>query len=204
MIRPRMQRTVRSGERQAYTSAVRDLWKDLGVALARLEQIAESPDERSVSVLDELPPLQYSLHAGAELAHGIRPPAGLEAAHAELVASLAQARDATAEVAVTVEAGGSELVDPLLPEWRGALFRVRLAHLRALERPGLSLAADDLPRPATSEHMPFNRTGLAALIATVLVLGGGLLFTAGAVLAAWPIWTAGLMLATGGFLLVRP
>jgi hypothetical protein len=204
MILPGMQRTVRTGERQAYTSAVVDLWKDLGVALVRLEKIAESPEQRSDLVLDELPALQYSLHAGAELAHGIRAPAGLEAAHAELVASLAQARDATAEIAVAVEAAGPELVDPLLPEWRGALFRVRLARLRALERPGLALAADDLLKPAEPEHVPFNRTGLAALVATVLVLGGGLLFTAGAVLAAWPIWAAGLMLATGGFLLVRP
>jgi hypothetical protein len=199
-----MRGNVRTGERQAYTSAVTDLWQRLGVALARLERIAESTsDWFDDDVLDELPGLQYTLHAGAELALGITPPAGLEEAHAELVAALGQARDSTAEIAQAAEAAGPELVEPLLPEWRGALFRVRLARLRALERPGVTVAADT-PPPRPEEKPPFSRTGLAALIATFLVLGGGLLFTAGAVLAAWPIWTAGLMLATGGFLLVRP
>lgn len=200
-----MQRTARTGDRQAYATAVTDLWKRLGIALARLERIAESPERWSAEeTLEELPSLQYCLHASAELALGIQPPLGLEAAHAELVASLAQARDATAEVAAAAEAAGPELVEPLLPEWRGALFRVRLARLHALERPALQVAADDPPAPVEEERVPFNRTGLAALIATVLVLGGGLLFTAGAVLAAWPVWAAGLLLAMGGFLLVRP
>ncbi len=201
-----MRGNVGTAERQAYTSAVTDLWKRLGVTLTRLERIAASPDDWArEDALEELPSLQYTLHAGAELALGIAPPPGLEQAHAELVAALVQARDATAEIAYAAEAAGPELVEPLLPEWRGALFRVRLARLRAIERPGLTLASDTSPeRSEPEEGVPFNRTGLAALLATALVLGGGLLFTAGAVLAAWPIWAAGLMLATGGFLLVRP
>jgi hypothetical protein len=207
MIATGMQKAARSVEGQAYASAVTDLWKRLGLALTRLERLAESPEEwADEDVLAELPSLQYCLHAGAELAVGIRPPHGLEAAHAELMAALAHARDATAEVAAAAEAAGVELVEPLLPEWRGALFRVRLARLRALERQSLPVVSDGpgLHAPVTSEPVPFNRTGLAALLATLLVLGGGLLFTAGAVLAAWPVWAAGLMLATGGFLLVRP
>jgi hypothetical protein len=201
-----MMGNVRTGERQAYTSAVTDLWKRLGVALVRLERIAGSDAEWSnEGMLDELPGLQYTLHAGAELALGISPPRGLEDAHAELVAALTQARDSTAEIAQAAETAGPELVEPLLPEWRGALFRVRLARLRALDRPGIRVATDSPPAgPVPDERVPFTRSGLAALIAMGLFLGGGLLFTAGAVLAAWPIWAAGLMLATGGFLLVRP
>ena len=44
--------------------------------------------------------------------------------------SLAAARDATAEVAEALTDQGAEAIEPLLPEWRGALFRVRLARLR--------------------------------------------------------------------------
>ena len=41
-------------------------------------------------------------------------------------------------------------------------------------------------------------------LATCLVLAGAALFTAGAVLAAWPLWAAGLTLFGGGFILFRP
>ena len=43
-----------------------------------------------------------------------------------------------------------------------------------------------------------------AIVATVLILGGAFLFTAGAVLVAWPVWAAGLALFAGGFILYRP
>jgi hypothetical protein len=205
MISAGMRSTVRTGEREAYTTAVSGLWGRLGIALSRLERLAESPEALAYGELDELPGLQYTLHSSAELAHGIAAPPGLEAAHGELVDALAQARDATAEIGSAAETAGVELIEPLLPEWRGALFRVRLARLRALERRELLVAAGDAPEPVDDEEdAGFNRTGLAALIATVLVLVGGCLFTAGAVLAAWPIWAAGLLLAAGGFLLVRP
>ena len=70
---------------------------------------------------------------------------------------------------------------PLLHEWRGALFRVRLARLR-LARPrrvpsSWRLCRADLARP---------------LVAFLLALVGALAFVAGATLAAWPLWVAGL------------
>ena len=45
---------------------------------------------------------------------------------------------------------------------------------------------------------------MTAIVATVLILGGAFLFTAGAVLVAWPVWAAGLALFAGGFILYRP
>src|SRR5919204_4422208 len=130
-----MERTVRAGERHAYTAAVTDLWERVGNALTRLERIAESrPDELLDEHADELPGLQYALHAGAELAVGIDPPSSAATLHAELVAALGEARDATAEVAFALETGDPDAVEPLIPEWRGSLFRVRLARLRTLER----------------------------------------------------------------------
>ena len=201
-----MERTVRIEGRGSYSAAVADLWERVGVALARLERIAESPaDALGEELLDELPALQYSLHAGAELAVGIDAPREAEELHAELVAALGEARDATAEIALALEAGDSELVAPLLPEWRGTLFRVRLARLRALER--VPLAAP--PKPARRESgeevgEPLAATSWTAVVATVLVLSGAFLFTAGAVLVAWPVWTAGLTLFAGGFVLLRP
>jgi len=198
-----MERAVRTGERRAYASAVADLWERLGTALARLERVAELPAERiALEAGDELPSLQYSLHAGAELALGIRPPGGDEAVHAELVSALAQAREATAEIAAAVEDADDELVERLLPEWRGALFRVRLARLRALERYPLQLP--DRGGGATAPREAERRVSLSAAAATALVLAGALIFTAGAVLAAWPLWAAGLALFAGGFILFRP
>ncbi len=199
-----MERVVRPGERRAYATAVADLWERLGTALARLERVAESPADRiALEAGDELPVLQYGLHAAAELAIGIRPPAGGEPIHTELVAALGQARDATAEVACAVEDGDDELVERLLPEWRGALFRVRLARLRAIERSPLQLPdADGFVRRSGDARQ--GRVSPAALVATVLIVAGALLFTAGAVLAAWPLWAAGLALFGGGFVLFRP
>lgn len=154
--------------------------------------------------MDELPGLQYTLHAGAELAVGIDPPAGAETMHAELVAALSEARDATSEIAQALELGESELVEPLLPEWRGSLFRVRLARLRAVERP--EAAEAPLARASASAQVRErdSTSTLTPILATLLVLGGALLFTAGAVLVAWPVWAAGLALFAGGFVLYRP
>ncbi|HEX2110370.1 MAG TPA: hypothetical protein VHF67_02345 [Gaiellaceae bacterium] len=198
-----MERAVRTGDRHHYASAVADLWQRLGTALARLERVAEAPAERiALDAADELPSLQYSLHAGAELALGIRPPAGAEGVHAELIAALAHARDATSQVAGAIDDGDEDAVERLLPEWRGALFRVRLARLRALERYPLELRDGEPVPPAPPQREP--RTSLSAFAATGLVLLGALLFTAGAVLAAWPLWAAGLALFAGGFILFRP
>jgi hypothetical protein len=199
-----MERTVRRGEPQTYAQAVGDLWERVGSALVRLERIAEAPpDLVAEDFVDELPSLQYSLHAGAELAVGIEAPRGAEVLHEELVASLAEARDATAEVALALEAADAELIEPLLPEWRGILFRVRLARLRALERtavPRDEASPADRQRPRAKRE----RTSVATVLAAALVVSGAFLFTAGAVLAAWPVWAAGLGLFAGGFLLLRP
>ncbi|HXV95626.1 MAG TPA: hypothetical protein VD695_03685 [Gaiellaceae bacterium] len=198
-----MERTVRRNEPGGYAAAVQDLWERVGSALVRLERVADDPAEGVADgFLDELPQLQYTLHAGAELAVGIDPPPGGETLHAELVAALAEARDITAEVGSVLDDGDAELVEPLLPEWRGALFRVRLARLRALERTALPLGSD-APREPEPRRRQRERTSLSAIVATVLVIGGAFLFTAGAVLAAWPVWAAGLALFAGGFVLYR-
>ena len=200
MIPGRMERTVRGGERLAYMAAVTDLWERVGSALTRLERIAESsPDELIDEHADELPGLQYALHAGAELAVGIDAPPSAETPHAELVAALGEARDATAEMAFALETEDAESVEMMLLEWRGALFRVRLARLRALER----THAPRVRRAEEPEHER-ERPALSAVVATVLILGGAFLFTAGAVLVAWPVWAAGLALFAGGFVLYRP
>jgi hypothetical protein len=203
MMRQRMEPSVRTGGRQTYSAAVTDLWERVGTALTRLERIAESPADVLVEEhSDELPGLQYSLHAGAELAVGIEPPPTAEDLHEELVAALTEARDATAEVAYAVEIDEAEGVEPLLPEWRGSLFRVRLARLRALERTNaLAEAKAEPPRRRQTEH---DGASWTAIVATVLILGGAFLFTAGAVLVAWPVWAAGLALFAGGFILYRP
>jgi hypothetical protein len=203
MIPGRMERTVRGGERQAYTAAVTNLWDRVGTALTRLERIAESsPDELFDEHADELPGLQYALHAGAELAVGIDPPPSAATLHTELVAALGEARDATAEISSALEYGDVEAVEPLLPEWRGTLFRIRLARLRALER--TRVLARERPVARTPDEPRASRTSVSAIVATVLILGGAFLFTAGAVLVAWPVWAAGLALFAGGFVLYRP
>src|SRR5512132_3290617 len=171
MITKRMERTVRGGERQAYTAAVTDLWERVGTALIRLERVADSTSEELVEEhAEELPGLQYALHSGAELAVGIDAPDLAATLHAELVSALAEARDATAEVAYASETGDPEAVEPLLPEWRGALFRVRLARLRALER---SKASPPEPpsRAASRRRERTARTAVSAIVATVLILG---------------------------------
>jgi hypothetical protein len=204
MITNRMERTVRGGERQAYTAAVTDLWERVGTALTRLERVADRTSEELVDEhAEELPGLQYALHSGAELAVGIDAPDLAAALHAELVAALAEARDATAEVSYALESGDPELVDPLLLEWRGALFRVRLARLRALERSRATVGKQPAGAMARRRDRT-DRTAVSAIVATILILGGAFLFTAGAVLVAWPIWAAGLALFAGGFILYRP
>ncbi|MGH2995730.1 MAG: hypothetical protein ACRDON_12135 [Gaiellaceae bacterium] len=198
-----MERTVRRGEPQSYAAAVTDLWERVGTAVVRLERIAEAPaDAVAGDYVEELPSLQYALHSGAELAVGIEPPQGAEELHEELVAALGEARDATAEIALALDAD-ADLVEPLLPEWRGILFRVRLARLRALERSSALRNVRAAASQGTDEKAP-GRSTLLTGISVLLVAGGALLFTAGAVLAAWPVWAAGLGLLAGGFVLHRP
>src|SRR5438067_10619229 len=136
------------------------LWGDLARTLSRLEAVAAEPEERLEDALETLPPLQYALHRTGELVVGIDPPPGAEVAHAELAAALADARDATAEVLDAVETGGAEAAAPLVHEWRGALFRVRLARHRLLGRPsptvppGPAVDAAGAPAAALAATLP--------------------------------------------------
>ena len=184
---------VASGQREGYAAALTGLWKRLSWALTELESIAGDPAELfdEDSVLDRLPSLQYALHAASDLALGLRPPAGAEIAYAELAAALAGARDATAEIAEVLEHGGGIAAEPLLPEWRGALFRVRLARLRV---------ATPKPLPAELETEPEPTARGDALAATVLALTGATVFATGATLQLWPVWALGLALFASGVL----
>ena len=188
---------VASGQREGYAAALTSLWKRLAWALTELESIAGDPHELfdEDSVLERLPSLQYALHAASELALGLRPPAGAEVAHAELAAALAGARDATAEIAEVLEHGGGLAAEALLPEWRGALFRVRLARLRAA-------TPKPLPAEPVLEAEPPRRGD--ALAATLLALSGAIVFAAGATVGLWPVWALGLALFAGGFLVYSP
>ena len=196
----RMERTVRRNEPGGYAEAVSSLWERVGAALVRLERVAESPAEGLADgFLDELPQLQYSLHAGAELAVGIDPPPGGEASHAELVSALGEARDITAEVGYTLEGGDVELVEPLLPEWRGRSSACGLHDCGRSSDPRCRSA----PTPPHTSRGGTESASLSAIVATRLVIGGAFLFTAGAVLAAWPVWAAGARPVRRGFVLYR-
>jgi len=171
-----------------------ELWTELSRTLARLDRLAADPDrlddDKAAPTLSRL---RYGLHLASEHAYGLDPPVGAESAHAELAAALAAARDATAEVAEAAVRGGSEGAQPLVPEWRGALFRVRLARLR-LAPP---------PRRAVAE--PAGGDGFARpLAAFLLALIGALAFVGGATLAVWPLWAAGLAAVCGSVLVYRP
>jgi hypothetical protein len=174
---------VRTDDRQRYATKIAGLWRGLSEALDRLERLAADPVERLADQdeLDMLPRLQYTLHAASEIVAGIAPPADAEATHAELAAALASARDATAEVAEAVAFGGPEAAEPLVYEWRGALFRVRLARLRLVPAPEPSAAA-----PADPE-----RVATRAIAATLV---GAIVVALGALFGEWPVAAGGLTL----------
>lgn len=174
-----------------YAGTLAGVWSRLARALGALEELAAEPWRLDDSALERLPGLQYQLHWANELLAGAEPPAGAEAAHQELAAALTGARDATAEIAEAVEEGGAEAAAPLLHEWRGALFRVRLARLR--------LTAG-VPKQAPSAPAVPARNALTAI---VLVFAGAVGFTGGAVLSLWPLWALGLVLVGVGVLAQR-
>jgi hypothetical protein len=184
--------TTRIDER--YALAMGELWSGLARTMTRLDMVAGDPVR-----LDEddacrsLRRLQYALHLASELAYGLAPPAAARTAHAELADALRCARDATAEVAEAVSIWGAAGVEPLLHEWRGALFRVRLARLRVA--PPVA--------PATAEAT--QGEGFARpLAAFLLALVGAVAFVAGATLGAWPVWAAGMVAVGGSSLVYRP
>jgi hypothetical protein len=181
------------GER--YATQVGALWSGLARTLAELERLAGDPavldDEE---VLDSLKQLQYRLHVASEDAYGISPPTGVEPVHAELAAALAGARDSTAELVEALEDDGLETALFYLHEWRGALFRVRLARLR------LTVPAAAVPEveraPAVGVRAP--------LLALVLAVVGATAFVAGATLDLWPLWALGLTAVGCAFITFKP
>jgi CBS-domain-containing membrane protein len=78
-------------------------------------------------------------------------------------------------------------------EWRGALFRVRLARLRLT--PASAVAARVTPA------LPRLR---APIQATALTLGGTTAFALGATFGLWPVWAAGLLAVCVSLLFYRP
>jgi hypothetical protein len=185
----------KTGTGERYVTQMGELWSGLAWALSQLDGLAADPqrlgDEDVPSLLRRL---QYRLHTVAERVYGLAPPAGAETAHAELWAALGSARDVTGEVAETLAEDGADAAQLLVHEWRGALFRVRLARLR--------LAGPNRPPPpaAVPEHREFR----APLIACLLVVAGAAAFVFGATGGRWPIWLAGMLAVGGSALAYRP
>jgi hypothetical protein len=175
---------------RGYAGTMAGFWSGLSSTLRALDTAAA--DSRR---LDEISPetlraLQYRLHWSSERLAGVEPPAGVRDGHAELAAALVDARDVTGDVVEALETWGSEGARPLVLEWRGALFRVRLARMR-------------LTRPEVSVLRPAARPRGAAPAAALALLGVAA-FAAGAVLIVWPLWAAGLALVAGSLLVQRP
>lgn len=184
----------RTGTGDRYALALGELWSGLARTLTRLDVAAAEPDALDEDAVAALRRLQYALHLACEHAYGLEPPPAAASAHAELADALAGARDATADVAEAASIWGAEGVQPLLHEWRGALFRVRLARMR--------LAAPTPPPPAPPARLEEGvRWPLAAF---ALALLGALSFVAGATLSLWPLWVAGLLAVCGSVLAYRP
>lgn len=174
-----------TGSDQRYARQVARLWSGLSPTLTGLDEL---PDD-----VRALRRLQYALHVASESAYGIVPPEGAASAHAELRDALVCARDATAELAEAYGASCAEAAQPYLYEWRGALFRVRLARMR-------------LATPAAARvEAPAQEDGIGRpLLAVLLALLGALAFAAGAMLALWPIWAAGIVAVCVSVLSYRP
>jgi hypothetical protein len=177
---------------RTYAGTMAGFWSGLSRTLRALDAIAADPARLEEGSLGALRTLQYRLHRSSELLEGVEPPAGSREAHDELRNSLIDARDATGEVVDAIELGESEAAGELLFEWRGALFRVRLARLRLGERPEREREPDREP----SRYSAAVASGLAVL--------GAVTFVAGAVLVLWPLWAAGLALVAGALLVHRP
>jgi len=165
-------------------------WSGLASTLHGLEALAADSRRLDDETVDALRLLQYRLHWSSEALAGVEPPAGARELHEELADALAEARDATGDIAEAIDVRGREGVDALLLEWRGSLFRVRLARMRLTGQP-----------PAASEPAAFPAAAAAATALTVL---GVTAFVAGAVLILWPLWAVGLGLVAGGYLAYRP
>jgi hypothetical protein len=195
MIATPMRQTLGSEAPRTYAVAMAGLWIDLRSALARLDGLAGDLD----GLYDEretLPTLQYDLHRASELVAGLEPPHGSEVVHEELSEALAEARETTADIAEALDQGGVEAAAPLVWEWRGVLFRVRLARVR-LERPQPVASAAAAPGAAPAgQPVPFFAAGAVAV-------GSGLVLFA-ALLGLW-LLVALVLAGTGAAaVLLRP
>lgn len=187
--------TAGTGTEGRYASEMGELWTGLARTLIRLESVAAEPtrleDEGAVHALRRL---QYALHVAGEHLYGVVPPADSAAAHAELAEALASARAATAAVVDAVDPWDEASVDRSLPEWRGALFRVRLARLRIA------------PEPARRQVEPADHRAsvIRPLTAFLLALVGAVAVAAGATTGAWQLWGGGLLAVCISVLAYRP
>jgi hypothetical protein len=188
MIDPLRQSTGTRAAR-GYAGTMAGFWSGLSRTLRALDAIAADENRLDETAVGPLRTLQYRLHWSSELLDGVRPPAGARDAHDELRDSLEDAREATAEMVETIETGGQAATAGHLFEWRGALFRVRLARMRL----------DVQPEPEPVAGRPPYR----AAAATGLALFGAAAFLAGAVLIVWPLWAAGIALVAGALLVQR-
>lgn len=179
---------------ERYVSAVGELWSGLARTLSRLETLAADPELLSdQDACEELRRLQYRLHSASEDAAGFSPPASAKTAHSELAMALADARDQTGELADSLAAEGIAGVAIYLYEWRGALFRVRLARHRLGEPESSELN--------TAEPSPSLVPPVAALALTV---GGAAAFLIGATFGPWPLWAFGAAAICSSLLVYRP
>jgi hypothetical protein len=172
--------TAHQTELTGYTAALGDVWAGVAPAVAELEWVAADPARLETADLDGL---RYALHRAAELAGGLHAPPGSRCVHDELAEALESARDATAVVAMTCDEGGTWAAEPLVWEWRGALFGVRLAH-RRLTQGERDLLLPEPPAPGVARP----------LAATLTVLLGAIAVLGGALADEWPLWTAGIAL----------
>jgi hypothetical protein len=182
--------------RERYASEVGELWSGLAGTLVRLEALAGSPTRLGDDEgLDELRLLQYRLHAASEGAVGLSPPAAAESFHGELASALSDARDATGELIEAVELDGPGAVEPRIYEWRGALFRVRLARLRLGGHESVPAVEDE------DEPLPGIGAPLASL---ALSLGGTVAFLVGATVGPWSLWMCGAVALCASLVVYRP
>jgi hypothetical protein len=175
----------RTGSDERYALLVGRLWSGLSPTLTGLDDLPAD--------VQALRRLQYALHVASENAYGIEPPPGAASAHAELADALVCAREATSEVADACEIWGADGAQPYLYEWRGALFRVRLARMR-LATP--ERARREEPEPDEGLGRP--------LLAVLVALAGALAFVAGATLGVWPLWAIGIAAVCISVLAYRP
>jgi hypothetical protein len=174
---------------RGYAGTMAGFWSGLSGTLRALDAIAADDSRLDEGAVGPLRTLQYRLHWSSELLDGVRPPADARDAHDELRDSLYDARDATAEMVEAIELGGHDAAAELIFEWRGALFRVRLARMR------LGVQPDPEPPARRPPHRAAAATGLAVL--------GAAAFLVGAVLIVWPLWAAGIALVAGALLVQR-